>query len=147
MAVKAQTAVSIRTLWGLAKCPQLGLTDEELHLFVAAHTGKDSIRELNKSELRMLIRVLGNMKESAGKPGDGRKRPRGNPATENQRRKIYMLARELGWYNPARVNGLCRKMFQVERVEWLDSMQCAKLIEALKSMGKRQEGDGLDGKA
>lgn len=143
MAGRAQGEVSIRTLWGLAKSPQLGMTDEELHLLVAAHTGKDSIRKLNKSELRMLVRLLGNMKESAA---GVRECKRGNPATENQRRKIYMLARDLGWHNPARVNGLCRKMFQVERVEWLDGGQCAKLIEALKSMGKRQEGDASDGK-
>lgn len=39
---------TIRMLWGLAKCQELSLTDEELHLIVSAHTGKDSIKQLNQ---------------------------------------------------------------------------------------------------
>ena len=42
---------TIKMLWGLAKSPELSMTDEELHLLVSAHTGKDSIRALNKREL------------------------------------------------------------------------------------------------
>ena len=34
---------TIKTLWGLAKSKELGLTEEELHLLVARETGKDSI--------------------------------------------------------------------------------------------------------
>ena len=33
---------TIKTLWGLAKSKELGLTEEELHLLVARETGKDS---------------------------------------------------------------------------------------------------------
>lgn len=145
MAGKTKGRDGIRILWGIAKSPELGLTDEELHMVVSAHTGKDSIRALTQGELRTVIRVLGDMKESAG---GGRSRPRGNPATGSQRKKIYMLARELGWDDPARVDGLCRKMFRVDRVEWLDSGQCSRLIEALKDMGNRKygmEGGGAGG--
>ena len=39
---------TIRMLWGIAKSPELGMTDEELHLLVLSHTGKDSIKQLNK---------------------------------------------------------------------------------------------------
>lgn len=56
---------SIKRVWGIAKSPELKLTDEELHLLVQAHTGKDSIKALNKRELQTVIRVLGNMKDSA----------------------------------------------------------------------------------
>lgn len=73
MAGKTKGRDGIRILWGIAKSPELGLTDEELHMVVSAHTGKDSIRALTQGELRTVIRVLGNMKESAG----GRSRPRG----------------------------------------------------------------------
>lgn len=38
---------------------------------------------------------------------------------------------------------MCRKMFGVGAVEWLDYQQCSKLIEALKSMAKRQK-EGQD---
>ena len=35
---------------------------------------------------------------------------------------------------------MCRRMFGVTSVEWLDYTQCSKLIEALKAMADRQEG-------
>ena len=82
------------------------------------------------------------MKDSAKNEGKGTKgthKRTGNPATENQRKKVYMLTRDLGWDKPARVNGLCSKMFKVSCVEWLNYQQCSKLIEALKSMVERKE--------
>ena len=130
---------TIRMLWGLAKSPELSMTDEELHLLVSAHTGKDSIRALNKRELGTIVSVLQNMKDSASKGTRNRQRQTGNVGTENQRKKIYKLTEELGWDKKARVNGLCKKMFQVSSVEWLNYQQCSKLIEALKSMVKRKE--------
>ena len=129
---------SIKMVWGIAKSPELKLTDEELHLLVQTHTGKESIRELGKRELQTVIRVLLHMKDSAKK--SERKRPGGNPATENQRKKIYKLTQALGWDKPARVNGMCKRMFGVGSVEWLDYQQCSKLIEALKAMVERKDG-------
>jgi phage gp16-like protein len=128
----------IKKIWGLAKSPELSLTDEELHLVVQAHTGKGSIRALTSRELQAVIGILAGMKESSRKAIRAKGRGGGNAATENQRRKIYRLTQELGWDKPARVDGLCRKMFKVDKVEWLDYMQCSKLIEALKNMLGRQ---------
>lgn len=136
---------TIRMLWGLAKCQELSLTDEELHLIVSAHTGKDSIKQLNQRELGTVIGVLGNMKSSASKNGRSDRQTRGNIGTVNQRKKIYRLAERLGWDKPARANGLCKKMFGVACVEWLDYQQCSKLIEALKSMTERKEQEEADG--
>lgn len=96
-------------------------------------------KALNKRELQTVIRVLGNMKDSAKKSERGRNRYSGSEVTENQRKKIYKLTQELGWDKPARVNGMCQKMFGVSAVEWLNYQQCSKLIEALKSMLKRQK--------
>lgn len=134
---------TIRMLWGIAKSPELGMTDEELHLLVLSHTGKDSIKQLNKMELGMMVSVLADMKDSA-KGAKNRKRQTGNPATVNQRKKVYKLAESLGWTKKARINGFCRKMFGVESVDWLNYMQCSDLIEALKSMVERKEKE--DGK-
>lgn len=131
---------NIKQVWGIAKSPELKLTDEELHLLVQAHTGKDSIRDLGKRELQAVIRVLLHMKDSVKKSERG-KRPGGNPATENQRKKINKFTQALGWDNPARVNGMCKRMFGVSTVEWLDYKQCSKLIEALKAMAERKEGE------
>ena len=49
---------TIKMLWGLAKSPELSMTDEELHLLVSAHTGKDSIRALNKRELGTMVWIV-----------------------------------------------------------------------------------------
>ena len=136
---------TIRMLWGLAKWQELSLTDEELHLIVSAHTGKDSIKQLNQRELGTVIGVLGNMKSSASKNGRSDRQTRGNTGTVNQRKKIYRLTERLGWDKPARVNGLCKRMFGVACVEWLDYQQCSKLIEALKSMAERKEKEEADG--
>lgn len=131
--------VTIRTLWGLAKSPQLQLTGEELHLVVQAQTGKDSMKDLTEAERRRIAYVLGEMKESAS----GKKKKSvqmTSNATDNQKRKIYMLTKELGWEdNPKRLAGFIKKMFRVDRIEWLDYQQCSDLIEALKAMVERQE--------
>lgn len=129
---------NIKRVWGIAKSPELKLTDEDLHVLVHTYTGKDSIKALNNKELQTVIRVLNNMRGSAKKSERGRKRHSGSEVTGNQRKKIYKLTQELGWDKPARVNGMCRKMFGVDAVEWLNYQQCSKLIEALKSMLKRQ---------
>lgn len=137
MAEKKDTKPMIKKLWGIAKCPELKLSDEELHLIVAKHTGKDSIKDLNSRELTTCIREIGKMRDSAKKSSG--QRWGGNEATENQRRKIYCLAQELGWDSPARVNGMCMRMFKVSSVKWLTYQQCSKLIEALKKMAERKE--------
>jgi len=93
---------SIRMLWGLAKCPELSLTDEELHLLVSSHTGKDSIKQLNQRELAIMVGVLGDMKNSASRNCRSDKQARGNTGTVNQRKKIYKLTETLGWDKRAR---------------------------------------------
>lgn len=130
---------TIRMLWGIAKSPELSMTDEELHLLVSAHTGKDSIKELNKRELGTMVGLLTSMKDSASKKGRNERRASGNAGTINQRKKIYKLAEVLGWEKKTRVNGLCKKMFGIGCVEWLNYQQCSKLIEALKNMVERKD--------
>lgn len=130
---------SLKTIWGIAKSQDLRMTDEELYIVVEAHTGKDSLRQLTKREMNTVIQVLVAMRDSSMRKERGNTRERGNTATENQRKKIYCLAKELGWEKSSRVNGMCKRLFGVERVEWLDYQECRKLIEALKSMVKRKE--------
>lgn len=132
---------TIRMLWGLAKCPELSMTDEELHLLVASHTGKDSIKELNQRELGTVIGILGNMKNSASGNRREKRQAKGNLGTVNQRKKISYLTLQLGWDKKSRVNGMCKKMFGVDSVDWLDYQQCSALIEALKSMVERKEAN------
>lgn len=39
---------SIKRVWGIAKSPELKLTDEELHLLVQAHTGRKTFLSLTE---------------------------------------------------------------------------------------------------
>lgn len=134
---------TLKTIWGLAKSPELQLTGEELHLLVAGYIGKDSLKELNGREIRLVVQELQRRKDNAKRQA-GEAFP-GNSVTIYQRKKITQLAEAMGWNEEKRVNGLAQKMFGVARVEWLDYQQCSKLIEALKAMEKRKSG-GKDGK-
>lgn len=130
---------TLRMIWGLAKSPELSMSSEELHMFVEARTGKESLKELTQKERNTVARALMGLKPEAPKGQTG------NPVTERQRQKLKELASEAGWDNPARLNGLARKMFGVERVEWLNGAQCSKLIEAMKAMNKRKVGENAEG--
>lgn len=132
---------SIRSMWGLAKSPELGLSDAELHALVERETGKPSIRQLTQGEINTVCRVLQNMKDGIAR-GTRKKRTDegGNTDTAALRRKIFALTGDLGWNdNDKRINGFCKKMFKVDRLEWLTVPQCHQLIEALKKMIKREE--------
>jgi hypothetical protein len=132
---------SIRTIWGLAKSPELLLDDEDLYGIIGRETGKDSMRKLTQGEIDKVCRVLSNMKDSVNRSARGKRTDEGgNPQTEKLRRKIYALTGELGWNNNnERINGFVKKMFKVDRIEWLTVPQCHKIIEALKKMVDRKE--------
>lgn len=121
---------TLRTIWGLAKSPGLSLSDEELHMFVEARTGKESLKELSQRERNAVAQALAELKP--------KRKDRGNTQTERQRRMLWVLAKEAGWDGQDRLNGLAKKMFGVDRVEWLDMEQCSGLIEALKAIAKRK---------
>lgn len=131
---------SIRTLWAIAKSPELLLTDEDLHAVVYRETGKESMRQLTQGEINKVARVLQNMKDSV--PGSARTKRTdtgGDARTVQQRRKIYALTEALGWNDDNhRVNGFVKRVTGVDRIEWLTVAQCEKVIEGLKAMVARQ---------
>ena len=110
-------------IYAIAKSPQLGMTDEELHLLVGGMTGKDSLKELTSRELMDLTTKLQEMRDSASGKKDKRNfTRRGNRATERQRRKMYMLMKELGWTDK-RVRGFARKMVGTKTMECMNHEQ------------------------
>ena len=142
---------SIRTIWGIAKSPELSLEEADLYALIERETGKQHMRELSQGQIDKVCRVLQQMKDGVRgptpKPGK-RTDEGGNPQTVAQRRKIYKLTGELGWNDTTdRLNGFIMKMFKVSRIEWLTVAQCYMLIEALKKMLEREQemkegGDG-----
>lgn len=136
----ARKDASIRTLWAIAKSPELGMSDDDLHAIVYRETGKDSMKKLTQGEVNDLARVLQNMKDSAhASVAEKRTDTGGDPRTISQRRKIYQLCYDLGWNDDnRRINGFVKRMCGVDRVEWLTQAQCYTVIEALKKMVARQ---------
>lgn len=117
------------------------MSDEDLHVLVMAHTKKDSIRKLNKREMGRIIGILQDMRTSTISAERAASMQKGNVGTINQRKKIYKLRMELGWDRKS-LNGMVRKMFGMESVDWLNYKQCSDLIEALKSMAERRQKIG-----
>lgn len=128
---------TVRMLWGIAKSPELKLSDEDVHAVVLRETGKTSIRELTAGELGQVVRELQRMKDRAG----GRKRSfSGRPETLALRSKIHALEKELGWDDdPKRLAGFVKRVTRVERLEWLSPKQCSQVIEGLKAIARREE--------
>ena len=132
---------SIRTLWAIAKSPELHMTDEDLHAVVYRETGKESIKALTQGQINEVARVLQNMKDGASRSTRTKRTDEGGDVrTVQQRRKIYALTEQLGWNNnPQRIQGFVKRITGVDRLEWLNVAQCEKVIEGLKAILKRQE--------
>ena len=132
---------SIRTLWAIAKSPELHMTDEDLHAVVYRETRKESIKALTQGQINEVARVLQNMKDGVSRSTRPKRTDEGGDArTIQQRRKIYALTESLGWNdNPQRIQGFVKRMTGVDRLEWLNVAQCEKVIEGLKAILKRQE--------
>ena len=132
---------SIRTLWAIAKSPELSLTDDDLYAVIYRETGKESMKKLTQGEINTLARILQNMKDGIQRDTCSKRTDEGgDPRTVPLRHKIYALCDVLGWNNDNnRINGFVKHMFVVDRVEWLTLAQCSKVVEALKSMADREE--------
>ena len=132
---------SIRTLWAIAKSPELSMTEDDLHALVYRETKKASLRDLTQGEINSLARVLQNMKDGTQRDTRSKRTDEGgDPRTVALRRKIYSLCEELGWNDDnSRINGFVKRMCGVDRIEWLTMAQCHLIIEALKKMAARKE--------
>ena len=101
------------------------------------------MRKMTKLQANRLIRELIVMKDNNKKVRHKSSKKRtdtgGNKNTQLQRKKIYSLTAILGWNdNNNRINGFVKRMFKVDRIEWLSEDDCSKLIEILKKMIIRQ---------
>ena len=102
---------SIRTLWAIAKSPELHMTDEDLHAVVYRETGKESIKALTQGQINEVARVLQNMKDGVSRSTRTKRTDEGGDVrTVQQRRKIYALTEQLGWNNnPQRIQGFVKR--------------------------------------
>ena len=122
----------ISKIWAAAK--ERGIDRDDVYALVLQVSGQDSIKGLTQTQANEVIdRIVG-----AAIQNDYQEY--GNVATQQMRKKIYMLTVALGWdKNPKRLEGFCKRLFKVEKVEWLNGKQCYQLIETLKDMVTRKE--------
>lgn len=127
-------------IYGLANSPELQISNDDLHALVYSLTRKDSLKKLNEKEIHKVVVRLSEMKDSVRRQRREQANSivKGKRGTQNQRKKIYVLMKELGW-NEVRIQKLAKKMFKVDVLEWLTYVQCSDLIEALKAMIKRKQ--------
>ena len=131
----------IKNIWGFSK--DVGVDKDNLYCMIERISKKDSMRKMTKMQANRLIRELIVMKDNNKKVKNRLAKRRtdtgGNKNTQLQRKKIYSLTGILGWNdNNNRINGFVKRMFKVDRIDWLDETQCNKLIEILKQMIIRQ---------
>lgn len=122
----------ISKIWASAK--EQGIDREDVYALVLQVSGQDSIKGMTQDQANKVIdRIVG----TCSRP---EYQKQGRITTDQMRKKIYILTVELGWdKNPKRLEGFCKRMFKVEKVEWLNKKQCYQLIEALKDMAERKE--------
>jgi len=135
----------IKNIWGFAK--EVNIDKDNLYCMIDRISKKDSMRQMTKLQANKLIKELIDIKDKnkkVNKKCKSQKRTdtNGNKNTKFQREKIYNLTGILGWNdNNNRINGFVKRMFKVDRIEWLDEDDCSKLIEILKKMIIRQGKD------
>lgn len=122
----------ISKIWAAAK--EQGIDREDVYALVLQVSGQDSIKGMTQDQANKVIdRIVG----TCSRP---EYQKQGRITTDQMRKKIYILTVELGWdKNPKRLEGFCKRLFKVEKVEWLDERQCYQLIETLKDMVARKE--------
>ena len=130
----------IKNIWGFSK--DVGVDKDNLYCMIERISKKDSMRKMTKLQANKLIRELIVLKDNNKKvkyKSAKRTDTGGNKNTQLQRKKIYSLTAILGWNdNNNRINGFVKRMFKVDRIEWLSEDDCSKLIEILKKMIIRQ---------
>lgn len=136
----------IKNIWGFAK--EVNIDKDNLYCMIDRISKKGSMRQMTKLQANKLINELIAIKDKNKKSKKSYTQKRtdtmGNKNTKLQREKIYSLTGILGWNdNNNRINGFVKRMFKVDRIEWLDEDDCSKLIEILKKMiireGKSKE--------
>jgi hypothetical protein len=124
----------IRMIWALSH--QLGLDDEELHEMVKGCTGKDSIKDLTRSDVHAVVEKFA---QAGAKIKRARKAPRHlrenvlEIISPEQANFIKCLEEKLSWQdNPKRLMGFSKKIIGKEKPG--TKQEGIKIILALKHM-------------
>lgn len=117
---------------------QLGLSDEDYRAILARTAGVSSAKQLTNRTVGGVmheLRRLGFTPKPAKKAG--RKAPRPPATRKVVMNKVEALLAHAGrpW---AYADGMAQRMFQVQRIDWIDDDQLQRLMQALIIDAKRQ---------
>lgn len=111
----------------------LGLDDETYRALLSRITGQSSAKDLSPL---LVAKVLQEFERLGWQPKQGRAKPK--PAADKAKlvSKIEAQLAEAGrpWEYG---DGLAKRLYQVERLEWLDSKQLGGVVAALAKDAKR----------
>ena len=115
---------------------ELGLDDATYRAVLLRVTGKSSCTECSIPELE---RVAEDMRQHGFKPKNSAgRRPNRRDSADQMMRKIEALLLDNGWsWNYA--HGTAKRMFGVDRVEWLSDGNMHKLVAALQIAANRRK--------
>lgn len=115
----------------------LGLDDETYRALLARVAGVRSAKDLNPRQIGAVLAEFSRLGwESAPAKKHGRKAPTAAPDRVKLVCKIeaFLAEAKRSW---AYADGMAMRMFQVERVEWLDPAQLQKMVAALTYDARR----------
>ncbi|WP_066076196.1 gp16 family protein [Bergeriella denitrificans] len=102
-------------------------------------TGKDSCAKMDVAELEKVCAEMAHLGFAAKSKPDIGRRPQRRSAADPMMRKIEALILDNGWsWNYA--HGTAKRMFGVDRVEWLCGAHMHKLVAALQIAANRKKG-------
>lgn len=126
---------------------QLGLDDDTYRAMLQQHGGVTSSKDLTPLGA---AKVLQHLERSGFKPKaspDKRPKPAAGRAALVGKIEAQLASAGRPW---AYVHGMAKKMFQVEKVDWLNEEQLGKLVAALaydaKRRAKKAGQEGGDGR-
>ncbi|MCP2041450.1 phage gp16-like protein [Neisseria sp. HSC-16F19] len=113
---------------------QLGLDDETYRALLKRETGKDSCAQMNMRELEQVLAAM----QRQGFAAQVRTPPPGRDSIQAMLRKVnaLLLDNDLPW-NYA--HAMAKRMFGVDRVQWLNDSDLHKLVAALQIYARRKK--------
>jgi len=116
---------------------QLGLSEEQYREILKAHGGAESSVHLDDFGFEKVLLVFKSLGFKKRRSGGHAGPPLPEYASEGQKKVIYHLMEDLGWW-PARLYGFIRKMTGKEKPEELSGKAAQRVIEGLKAMRDRE---------
>lgn len=124
----------LKMIWVLAR--QIGLDDEGLHEMIEGLTGKKSLKELTKTDIKTVVNKLKLCGAKSAKKRQPTRELPGNVVemiTSKQKKLIQIFESTLLWQeDPNRLKGFCKRIIKKDMAT--TKAEGTKLILALKQM-------------